>query len=642
MNKKTTEISKKELEVLDFGFPWSEFFSFWALFLIYSIVLGFLGFFNWIFLIPGFLILGFLLNPFFRFFNFCRSVFGNIDILRFILILFFIGWLGFLLFFSPPPYFSGRDEGSYANAAIQIAKNGSVFSSPEILGILNQEGAAHQSLNFPGFVISQNRLLSQFSPAYSVFLALFYKLTDSVFLWSLANGLLILGGALPFYFILRYFLPRFLAFSGFLILFSHFLFIWFPRFTLSENLTFCLLWNLIFFILIFYFTEDSFIRKNLILPLVSLSVLLPLTRPEGIWLVLAFAFLAFLFRRRFSKEIFDFGLKNLLSLVFGFSGAFLTIYVLFLEFPVYKRLFKDWIKWNKSEVFYENLKTGQLTFDNFFGAISSSFPSLTKFVYLVQVEWKYGILFFGFFGLLALFILIFRSKQRFFNKKEERFLKILLFLISPFFISFVSPQISGDHPWMLRRFLVAVLPAGILLAIFIIYRLGKKMPQKMSFLVPIFLGLLFLPSFEASSSFLTIKTGDGRNEALEKLGEFFKKEDFVFLHRESSGDGWQMFSGPLMSVYSLNSAYIFLPDNVTQNKKNILERWYQGKRSYVVLPEGAYDYEHKLKKTFNLTLEKEISFTNDQLKIETGVFETKFPLLYRKEHKLFVYLVSPK
>jgi len=160
--------------------------------------------------------------------------------------------------------------------------------------------------------------------------------------------------------------------------------------------------------------------------------------------------------------------------------------------------------------------------------------------------------------------------------------------------------------------------------------------------MPVLLSMMFLPSFGASSYFLTVKSNEGREKIFEELGNYFKKDDFVFIHRQASGDGWQMWAGPLLSVYGINAAYVFLPENITDNKKIITERWYQGKKSYVILPEGSFDYEHQLKKMFSLTLERELSFSNDALEVTSVDSGATFPRLLRNEHKSFVYLLGPK
>ncbi len=643
MEKIEKSPSQKELEVVDFGFYWSGVVSFLCLYLIYSIILGYFGIFNWILLLAGFFVLFFIFRLHSRIMVLFTLIFSRIDLLKFILIIVAIIWMTLLALFFSDPYFSGRDEGSYANAAIELANSGSMFFKPAVLTLLSNEGPAHQALNFPGFVIKEGSLTSQFSPAYFVYLAIFYLFSGGTFFWSLANGFLVLLGAIVFYNLLKYFFSRFIALAGFLLLISNFSFIWFPRFTFSENMAFFIFWNLIFFLTLFYFTKDQFIRRKLILSIILLCIVFPLVRPEGWWIFLMVAIFSVCLRKEIFKTLSPKSFWTIAPV--GLFGVLLSIYVFYLESPVYKRLFKDWIKWPKSQEFYMKIRSGDYSLSNAKEAFLSTFPPVEKMVYFWKVEWNYGILLFGILAIIGFVIFILGARRKssyFFSGKERKFIKILFFLSFPLFFAFVSPQISSDHPWMLRRFFFAVLPSGIFLGVMLVKKFSQKFSKRFFYLAPVLLALLFVPSFMPSSYFLTIKQDSGRENVFRKLGQIFSKNDYVFLHRDASGDGWKMFAGPLMSVYGLNAVYVYQPENVINNKKIIEDGWYQGKKTYLVLPEGAFDFEHQLRKEFDLSLECELPFSNAELDINKKMTSVAFPLLVKKDYKVLVYLLSPK
>ena len=616
---------------------WSRLVNFLSLFLLYSIILAYFGFFRLSFLFGGALILFFLfkgpvvLLSVFQFF-------GERNLLGVILSVFFLIWLGSIVYFFPFPCLSGRDEGSYANAAILLAKEGKMYFHPEIFDILKNEGPAHQSLNFPGFVVQDGSLFSQFSPAYFVYLAIFYLIWRNVYLWGLANGLLIIFGWVAFFQVLKKVFPAWVAAAGVLVLLTHFVFLWFPRFTFSENLAFFLLWNLVLFLFLFRLEPA---RKNYLVSAILLAVLFPLTRPEGWWVLLATTILLIFWRREIFQGRGEIKRKIFLSFfLLLLLGLGTLLKLVFLEAPVYKRLLKDWIKWKETGQYFNSLRSGGSQLENVKEIVFSLFPPLEKLVYFWKVEWNYGVLFFGLAAVLFFFVFLWAKKI--FSEREKILGKILFFVHFPFFVAFVSPQISADHPFLLRRFLFGVLPCGVAAALFLVCKMTTKKNNFFAFLRPVMLALLILPSLFASTYYLPVKTSVARAEMLAQLGTIFQKDDFVFLHRESSGNGWQMWSEPLWSIYGVNSAYVYDPNNIVANKQFIVEKWQKGRKFFVILPNEAYDFEHQLQKEFNLFLEKEIKFSDDELDLAKGWQKTSFPLLRRKEIVAKIYMLVPK
>lgn len=616
---------------------WGKFVSFVCIFIFYSTVLAYVGQFYFHWLILGFIVLIIALKLY-KFVTFLFAyITKHLDFLGGILLLVLFAWFAALVAFSPPAGMEGRDEGSYANAAVYLAKNGSIFYHHSLLEYLNTEGPAHQALNFPGFVINNGRLTTQFSPGYSVWLAIFYLFTGSTAFWCIGNGFLVVGGIFAFYTLIRMLLPKWVALAGVITLLFHFVFIWFSRFTLSENLGFFLFMNLVLFLSYLRLNYDS---KHF-LPILSILGVFPLVRPEGWWFFLAsFLVLGFWWRKKVFTLPKSFVTKISLILA-GVAGV--VVYILSFQFQVYRRLVRDWINWPTNTQHFINIKQGLASLDDIREILSSFFPSLEKFEYLMKVEWNYGV---AFFGILILASLIFFSVKKYRDSVSPEVLVLasILFLLSfPFFIAFISPQISSDHPWMLRRFFFVILPSGILLSILLIWNVGNRLPKKViSPFISIAMACLLLPSLPATAYFFALQPSQGRYEMLGKLSELFSKNDWIFMNRDASGDGWQMWSAPLSSVYGLNSVFVYQADNVTNLKDQINQRWTEGKKTYVLIPPDAFDFEHKLRKNFNLLLEKEISFQNIQLNIDKTKGNTSFPQVENAEYKFRVYLLSPK
>jgi len=621
---------------LDTFLLWGKFIAGVCFYLLYAMILAYLGVFNLIWLLIGFFLIFYVSGAFSSLSLLTKDFFSSFDFPKLFLVLSWMLWSLFLLIFFSYPYFEGRDEGSYANAAVYLAENGSMVFEHPILPYLKNEGLAHQALNFPGFVIKGDGLVSQFSPAYVVWLAIFFLMFGGTIGWWLANGFLILGGSTAFYFLLRLFLPRWVAISSIILLIFHFVFLWFPRFTLSENLAFFLFCNLLFFLILTYFNPSLFQKNRFIAAaLILLIALLPLTRPEGWWLLLASLVILFII---FKKDILKTRRRVVKFSSAVLFGALMLIYAMYDQLPVYKRLFKDWIEWADNKDKYLSIgDVGDV------GEIASFvLPSTNRLIYFWQIEWKYGVLLFGLLALLFFGICIAGrfKKSSFFPKEVVTMGIVTLFLSFPFFVAFVSPQISSDHPWLLRRFLFVVIPCGILGGVIFFSYLASKLKRDSSFiLLSALLAILLVPSLQSTAYFLLLRDNDGRSAVLHQLGRQFDEDDWVLTHREASGDGWHMWSAPLSSVYQIPSVYVFNPNNVVDMKDVIYNRWGEGQKTYIILPEKAYDFRHALKKHFTLLLEREVSFINKELDVQKS--STGFPLLRKRSYSSQIYLLKP-
>jgi|GEM_PF-1709535 len=617
---------------------WSKLITGACLYLLFAILLAYAGLFNTAFLLAGLALIIYFSGAFHSTVRLFRNFFlADFDFLRFLMVIVWVGWFLLLLVYSPFPAFSGRDEGSYANAAIYLAHFHSTQFQLPLENLFKEEGLSHQLLNFPGFVATPGGLTSQFSPAYFVLLGVFASLIKTVAVFPLINGLLILGGVIAFYLLLRLFAPRWFAFTGVVALLFNFAFLWFPRFTFSENLAFLLFLNLLYFLYLFYRTNNF----RFVYPIIALLILFPLTRPEGWWLLAAgLAALGYWLLKGRVRLGQTYLLRSGLAMLLG---MFISVFIAFQQFPVYKRLLRDWIKWPATQTSYANLLDGHFARGDIGRILAAPFPTLERSIYYLKVEWDYGILFFGLVALVTLTIFLFDRKRKMFDRELRVLVGLTAWLSFPFFGAFVSPQVSADHPWMLRRFFAVVLPCGILAALILIKTWMRKKPRRLpSFFAVLLLAILLLPSLPASAYFLTVKTDGGREAVLNQLGTYFDDESYIFLNRESSGDGWHMWAGPLSSVYGKNAIYVYSPENLANFRQQIKERFSQGKKNYVILQENTFDFEHELGKHFNLALDREIDFSNLELGIDSGSLDPSFPPVLDRPYKIKIYFLIPK
>lgn len=637
--KKAGDLPAEKFSFIDF---WSRLVTFLTSGILLSILIGYGGIFYWPVELVLFIFLGWAtglhlyLFQFFQNFSFFQPTF-----FRVLIAAIFCFWFTLLAIHAPFPAFSGRDEGSYANAAVYLAKQGSFFTQPELLRYFQDEGSAHKALNYPGFVVKGGQLFTQFSPAYSTSLAIFFVFCGTVFSFIWANGLLILGGTVAFYITLKFFLPKWSAVLAVILLLFNFTAIWFPRFTLSENLAFFINLN----VLLFAFLALSTGRKKYIIALILLAILAPLVRPEGFWILLCgllFAFFAF--RSKLFEGSKAFFVKIGLSLAVGIGAI---SYSVFLQWPVYLQLIKDFIKWpiNKSNILRMGEAGGDFGWEDLISILTNILPDFEKISYFFLMEIKYGILVFALILVFAIVHFVFKKRSDFYDDQMRTIFWPILIMALPYLAVLFSPQISQDHPWFLRRFFSLILPFGILMAAIFIYKAVNEEFKKRNYSAYLLVStLLILYSLPASAYFLTVKIDEGREEALYRTAEFFEKQKnpIVFLQRESSGDGWKMFSLPLNSLYGLEAVYVYKPEQISPLKKIIAERFAKGEKSFVVLPNGAYSFEHSLKKNFDLILEKQIDYENLALKIGQKKRETEFPLLEKTKNSVKIYSLNLK
>jgi hypothetical protein len=482
-----------------------------------AILLSILGIFYWpifaIYLLFGFC---FLAKLFFD--NYKKII--NLQVVA--VSLFSILAIILFSYHTEPSVFSGRDQGSFSEAAIRLSQNHKLAfettASEEFFKIYGT-GLA---LNFPGFNYAPDgKLITHFSLGYIAWLAIFYSFFGLVG-FLIANGILFFLFTLSFFALLKINSDLKSAWLGLLLILSTFVFSWFFKFTLSENLALGFIWFGILEFSLFLKYRDHFF----FLCALATFLLLTFTRIEAWTLLVMIGVILFIFQIK-TKTGFS---KNDKKRTFWLLGIFLATFIANL--------------WANSPFYRASIK-GLL---HSFSSQENGLNIIDILSYLFKVFYYYNVLIFLVIGILGIIYFLFKKKYN---------ILLPFFILLPIFIYTVHPGISPDHPWMLRRFIFALIPMEIFYTILIINRLFRKK-------IYIFFPVFFLLAANLSFSFPLFSFSENKNLLLQTkiLSENFSDTDLVLIDRLATGDGWSMLSGPLSFLYGKQAVYFFNPTDL--------------------------------------------------------------------------------
>jgi hypothetical protein len=250
---------------------------------------------------------------------------------------------------------------------------------------------------------------------------------------------------------------------------------------------------------------------------------------------------------------------------------------------------------------------------------------MTSFLTLPSILSLYGILSIIVAGFLGAFVL-YRSK---------RWILLVPFLLAlPTFLYLLSPTITPDHPWMLRRFLFSIFPSLLLSFLIALHTLieKKKMHGIAASFILIFLILGQIPIFLA---FLTPKSNLPLLSQTASFASHFSSTDRLLIDREVSGDGFSMISGPLASLFHINAAYFFNPADMSKLP------FPQGTTTSLLIPETKFTYYTESLPDFHLTLRQTMDFTpNSREALPISI--PQFPRIMTDQEKVILLTVTPK
>ena len=439
-------------------------------------------------------------------------------------------------YFATPTVFGGRDQGSISTSAIYLSQNHGLKIQSPIASDLFQKYGAGKSLNFPGFDYAKDgSLFSRFPAGYTAYLASAYNLFGLKGI-QYANFVPLFLFFAIFWLILKEFFDEKIAFLGFLLAATFFPFLWFAKYALTETYMLFLVWTGILFLLwqarhknnlFFFFALAAF----------ALSALV---RIEGIVFFFLAAIYILLLQR---KKIIDLPKKFKKYLLISIL-VLLGLYA-YLNFPDLVDSGKNLVK-----AFLPN-------------SAKESAPSANLYSYLARIFFNYNIAVYVVLGLAGILILAKNIRK---NWPKPEFL--MIFITFPAFLYLMSPMITLDEPWLLRRFVFAVFPA---LIFYSVYALQKFFRHK----IFLYFVLVVLIAANGVVSWRFFTTSENKNllPKIEKLSQKFGSDDLILVDRMATGSGFSLASEPLRTIYGKQAIYFFNADDlkfVSQDRyKNI-------------------------------------------------------------------------
>ncbi|MDD5396428.1 MAG: hypothetical protein PHW24_00010 [Candidatus Moranbacteria bacterium] len=433
----------------------------------------------------------------------------------------------FFSLFSTPTVFTGRDQGSFSEGAVRLSQNHKLeFSTPTSQEFfkLHESGRA---LNFPGFYYTKSgNLITQFSLMYISWLALFFSVFG-VTGFVIANAILLYIFFLSFYLLIRMFVGTWAALPTTLFALTSFVFMWFSKMTLSENMAIALLWTSIVALMLMLKNQK---KLPYLMFLVS-SILLCFARIEGLAFLLASAIIIAANKnsRQYVKE-------NISSRFF----LPLTIFLIVLGFNIFNDVYFY------KEIIKALLPTIALPKATYLTEIKNNvLPSF----YIEKIFYLYGLLGFFVVGTFAL-------AAKFW--KKEFYSLVPFFVTLPTFVYFVDDHISADHPWLLRRFVFSLAPVMIFYSGLMLGQwFEKKQAKKTKVLAALITIILLAGNMPAMLKYVTFSENKNLLAQTKTLGEQFSDNDLILIDQNATGDGWSMISGPLNYLYGKNAVYFF-------------------------------------------------------------------------------------
>ena len=442
-----------------------------------------------------------------------------------------------IAFFTIPTIFAGRDQGSLATAAIQLAQDHMLISSSSESTAFFDIYGRGKALNFPGFhYLPDGSLLTQFPLPYITFISGFFGLFG-------VSGFIVANSILLFLFILsttctaRIFLNDKHTYIFTTLFLSSFVVGWFGKFTLSENIAGTLLWSGIFLLLALR-TQTNRTTYNTFLLTITLLLF---TRIEGVWFFVILFYLAGRtqsFRTFLSQDLWQ---RIFLPVAILFSVAF-TITIMNQPFIV-----------------------------TMAHALLDTAPDSSTMPMEIAKKYHYLAYIYGIYGLLTPLLFTLCTIVFALRYKKYRPIMIICVIVAPLFLYYFYPQISGDHPWMLRRFVFALAPATILISVFGIAQMRTDIFYKKTLALASFF-IILICNIPACLTFFTYAENTTLLTQVHELSRTFGPNDLILVDKNVAGNGWSMITTPLRSLENKHAVYFFNPHDLNKIDRSMFDR----------------------------------------------------------------------
>lgn len=471
------------------------------------------------------------------------ALYQNKDWVRLGLIALIVITAGINLFGETPSIFTGRDQGSIAEAAWRLAENHELYWSNDASRAFFDIYGPGTALNFPGFAYTEaGSLITQFPLGYTAWLAGFVGWLGLAG-YTIANTLLFLLAAWTFFELTHLFTRNTIAFAGTLLFSLSFLPLWMLHSTLSEHLALALF--LILGLSLIHLRRHPNVLSWYFLTFLSASLFL-FTRIEG-FVFFGITFLIALFTRTIRTFLLEAPVKRIMPPLFLLGFFFLRDF--FVNLPYYTMIGKAVMKsWRELSMAGSGV------------ASSTAVPSETIFAI------------FGQYGLIAVFILggvgIGLALWR-----EKRETLIILALALPTFIYLIDAHITPDHPWMLRRYYFTLWPTFVFFTMFFWHFLEAHFPRFRSYTFTFAIAaFLLLVHYPAAVAAWQTDEQSALYETTTHLAERFGSRDLILIDRLATGDPFRLVAGPLSALFEEQAVYFFNPEDLNRIKVENFER----------------------------------------------------------------------
>jgi hypothetical protein len=437
---------------------------------------------------------------------------------------------------AEPTIYTGRDQGTLFTAAQYLVVDGKIGHSSDVVSSFHSIYGSGPALNFPGFYYSATgELVAQFPYVYIAYVAAFVMMFGTSGI-AVANSVALSLFVGTFYLCVREFCTRRISMLGIGFILLSFVYIWFVRYSLSEILAVVLVWILLWSVLRARAHES---RGLLALALLSGSLLV-FARVEGIVIAGIAALVLF-----FSEKPFFIIRRR--PILYTMLPLLCVIFIFALSFPVLEPFVRAVSK--------AILDMGNSTIDS---TESSDSHGVHLLIYAI-----YGLLPHMIGGIIIILTLFWRRSYT---------ALIPFILVAPVFFYLYDPQISDDHPWMLRRVTFAVYPVLLFYTVLGLQMLHSKTAQNYNrrFAHAAVLVLFFLiGSWQALPivHFAQIDLHADLRDQTERLAQNFSDDDLLLIDKNAAGDNFSMLAGPLESLYHREAVYFFNPEDLKKLEK---------------------------------------------------------------------------
>jgi hypothetical protein len=504
-------------------------------------------------------------------------------------------------YYTTPTIFSGRDQGSLSEAAIQLAQTHRLTFSFDAQKEFFHIYGPGKALNFPGFIYTPaGELTTQFPFGYITWLAVFYVMFG-LHGFVVANTITFVIFLFSFYLVTRHYLRPASAMVAVLLVLTSFAFSWFFKFTLSENLGAMLTWFGIYAFVMFTQKKERFY----LLAALSSFIMLVFARIEALGFLTVIVLILLIKYKDWKYLLFVVIGKKILFLI----GGFFLLYFFNLAFDTQSYLFM------LKSVLHPFISLGSGLKDY---STSSSITFFSTAAYTIRILFAYGLFNFILFGLVGV-IYLWR------HKKFDLLVPFLIVL--PSFVYIVYPSISSDHPWMLRRFVFSILPVSILYTIWFFDWFFKK---RVYFYL--FSAILLVTNLLVFLPYLAVSPNKNLLGEVEKISRNFKSSDLILVDRDATGDGWSMMTDPMHSQFGLQAVYFFNPQDLDKiNKKKFTG-------IYFIIPDNKIDFYQKSGLFKRIAPIKDYSFSSKVLDVKLANKATLYanPIQLPEEKEIIV------